>query len=214
MPPRQGSSQAGEASGRSDACLQMSSARLALRQAVLPERGDHDEARSGPCCLPVGPLPVSPGRLQVLPQTRPVPLIDQKGDACAAEGTSGRLSLREGRNGGAVPSAWASEASCPLPGSARLASDRHRRAGRARRRGAAGRQPCRNRRLDLPAATTGARVPAAARERVKNGDAWLVTRLTAGMPPPRPAARHLRVVLTVPGRGRPAGRTRARTPPA
>jgi hypothetical protein len=27
-------------------------------------------------------------------------------------------------------------------------------------------------------------------------------------------ARQLRVVLTVPGRGRPAGRTRARTPPA
>jgi hypothetical protein len=52
------------------------------------------------------------------------------------------------------------------------------------------------------------------RDWVKNGDAWLVTRLTAGMPPPQPATRQLRVVLTVPGRGRPAGRTRARTPPA
>ena len=27
------------------------------------------------------------------------------------------------------------------------------------------------------------------RDWVKNGDAWLVTRLTAGMPPPQPATR-------------------------
>ena len=62
---------------------------------------------------PYCPVPRKSARCQLVrpacrlcQQTRPVPLIDRKGNACAAEGTSGRLSLREGRGAAAAPPAW------------------------------------------------------------------------------------------------------------